>query len=93
MILAWIDCTSVQVPHLAGLARVGAMAAYLAHFVGFARAQKRLPGSILIGCGLMAAADLLSRLLFYPYQMPVDHFASLVGAPYLVWAVMRPSSS
>lgn len=69
------------------------MAAHLAHSAGFVRAQKRLPGSILIGCGLMAAADLLSRLLFYPYQKPVDHFALVVGAPYLVWAVMRPSSS
>ncbi|GEP09336.1 hypothetical protein MMMDOFMJ_1101 [Methylobacterium gnaphalii] len=37
---------------------------------------------MLIGCGLMAAADLLLRLLFYPYQMPAGFFASLVG-PYL----------
>ncbi|GLS45779.1 iron chelate uptake ABC transporter family permease subunit [Methylobacterium brachythecii] len=71
---------------------VGLMGPHLARSAGFTRAREHLAGSILIGCGLMAAADLLSRLLFYPYQMPVGLFASLVGAPYLVWAVMRPSS-
>ncbi len=37
----------------------------------------------------MVGADLLSRLVFYPYQMPAGLFASLIGAPYLIGAVLR----
>ena len=72
---------------------VGLMAPHLARAAGFTQARAHLAGSVLIGCGLMVAADLLSRLRFYPYQRPVGLFAPPVAAPYLVWAVVRPASS
>ncbi|SEP41627.1 iron complex transport system permease protein [Methylobacterium sp. ap11] len=72
---------------------VGLMAPHLARSAGFVRARVHLAGSVAIGCGLMAAADLLSRLVFYPYQMPVGLFASLIGAPYLIRAVLRAEST
>lgn len=68
---------------------VGLMAPHLARSAGFVGARGHLAGSVAIGCGLMAGADLLSRLVFYPYQMPVGLFASLIGAPYLIGAVLR----
>ncbi|TNC12913.1 Fe(3+)-hydroxamate ABC transporter permease FhuB [Methylobacterium terricola] len=71
---------------------VGLMAPHLARSGGFAGARAHLAGSVAIGCGLMAGADLLSRLVFYPYQMPVGLFASLIGGPYLIRAVLRAES-
>lgn len=72
---------------------VGLMAPHLARAAGFRAARQHLTGSIAIGATLMAAADVLSRLAFHPYQMPVGLFASLVGAPYLAWSATRRSGA
>ena len=68
---------------------VGLMAPHLARMLGLRSAGAQLTGAVLVGALLMALADWLSRLLFYPYQMPVGLFASLIGAPYLVRTLTR----
>lgn len=68
---------------------VGLMAPHLARMLGLRGAGAHLAGAVLIGALLLAMADWLSRLAFFPYQMPVGLFASLIGAPYLVWTLMR----
>lgn len=67
----------------------GLMAPHLARMLGLRRAETHLAGAVLIGALLLAMADWLSRLVFFPYQMPVGLFASLIGAPYLVWMLVR----
>jgi iron complex transport system permease protein len=68
---------------------VGLMAPHLARMLGLRGAGVHLAGAALIGTLLLALADWLSRLVFFPYQMPVGLFASLIGTPYLVWALLR----
>lgn len=68
---------------------VGLMAPHLARMLGLRSAGCHLAGAALVGALLLALADWLSRLVFFPYQMPVGLFASLIGAPYLVWALLR----
>ncbi len=71
---------------------VGLMAPHLARMLGLRSAGAHLTGSVLVGALLLATADWLSRLMFFPYQMPVGLFASLIGGPYLIWTLVKNRS-
>lgn len=60
--------------------------------------MRRLVGEdslpLLAGCALGGAAcltlcDLLSRLLFAPYELPVGIVLSLAGGPFFLWLLLR----
>ena len=61
----------------------------LSRLTGFARGNHRLLASLLIGCATMILADWLSRVIAFPYQVPVGLFAALIGGPYLIWLLSR----
>lgn len=71
------------------LSFVGLMAPHLSRRIGFARARDHILGSALIGCILMIAADFGARMAGFPYELPLGLFASLLGAPWLIWLMMR----
>jgi len=52
-------------------------------------ASDNLLAAMLIGAGLLLVADWLSRVVIYPYQVPVGLFAALIGGPYLLWLLGR----
>jgi iron complex transport system permease protein len=45
--------------------------------------------AMLMGAVLLLLADFAARELFSPTQLPVGLFTALVGAPYLVWLLVR----
>ncbi|WP_211590397.1 iron chelate uptake ABC transporter family permease subunit [Microbispora sp. H11081] len=55
-------------------------------------AQIPLVGSALTGALIMALADLLARKLFSPIELPVGVLTAAVGAPYLMWLIVRTRS-
>ncbi len=67
------------------LSLTGLIAPHLARLLGFRGSRDHLFAAVLIGAGLMVAADWLSRIVIYPYQVPVGLFAALIGGPYLLW--------
>ena len=71
------------------LSFVGLMAPHLARRIGLARPADHLTGSALIGAGLMLAADFGARMAGFPYELPLGLFASLIGAPWLIWLMTR----
>ncbi|SMF52451.1 iron complex transport system permease protein [Xaviernesmea oryzae] len=73
------------------LSLTGLIAPHLARLIGFQRPHHQLLGAILIGAGVLIAADWLSRVVIYPYQVPVGLFAALIGGPYLLWLLGRRS--
>ncbi|GAA2787818.1 FecCD family ABC transporter permease [Streptomyces showdoensis] len=52
-------------------------------------AQIPLLCSALMGALVVVAADLLGRRLFSPVELPVGVLTAAVGAPYLIWLIMR----
>lgn len=72
------------------LSFVGLMAPHLARRAGLARPADQVTGAALIGAGLMLAADFGARMAGFPYELPLGLFASLIGAPWLIWLMMRP---
>lgn len=71
------------------LSFVGLMAPHLARRIGLARAADHVTGAALIGAILMLAADFGARMAGFPYELPLGLFASLIGAPWLIWLMMR----
>ncbi|MCX8997955.1 Fe(3+)-hydroxamate ABC transporter permease FhuB [Rhizobiaceae bacterium BDR2-2] len=71
------------------LSLTGLIAPHLARLIGFQRPHHQLLAAILIGAGVLMAADWLSRVVIYPYQVPVGLFAALIGGPYLLWLLGR----
>jgi ABC-type Fe3+-siderophore transport system permease subunit len=72
------------------LSFVGLIAPHLARLIGFTRARVHLAGAVLTGALLMIVSDWLSRMVAFPYELPVGLFASLLGGPYLVHLLAKP---
>jgi iron complex transport system permease protein len=69
---------------------VGLMVPHLAR--GFLRTVDHrwvIPGSALIGAALLMAADAFARTAWAPSELPVGAITSALGAPFLVWLVVR----
>jgi len=41
------------------------------------------------GAALLTGCDLLARLVFYPYEIPVGVVLSLIGGPFFIWLLLR----
>jgi len=52
-------------------------------------AQIPLLCSALLGALIVVLADLLGRRLFAPTELPVGVLTAAVGAPYLIWLIVR----
>lgn len=48
-----------------------------------------LLASALGGCSMLTLCDLLSRVLFSPYELPVGIVLALVGGPFFLWLLFR----
>ncbi|MGP4000678.1 FecCD family ABC transporter permease [Streptomyces sp. 8N706] len=55
-------------------------------------AQIPLLSSALLGALIVVAADLPARLLFAPVELPVGVLTAAVGAPYLIWLIVKDRS-
>lgn len=44
---------------------------------------------MILGSGFLLICDTLARLLVFPYELPCGLFLSLIGAPFLVWVLIR----
>ncbi|MFD6437743.1 FecCD family ABC transporter permease [Streptomyces venezuelae] len=55
-------------------------------------AQLPLLCSALLGALIVVLADLLARRLFSPTELPVGVLTAAVGAPYLIWLIVRSRS-
>lgn len=84
-------------------AALAAVAVSLCGVIGFVglvvpNAVRRVAGTgvrrglvlcLVWGPCLLLAADLLARVLFFPYELPVGLVLSFVGAPFFVWLLAR----
>ncbi len=44
---------------------------------------------IIAGAAFLLISDTLGKVLFYPYELPCGLFLSLIGAPFLLWILLR----
>ena len=68
---------------------VGLVVPHFVRLLGGVNHSYLLPGSALLGAGLMMSADLLSRILVQPAELPVGLITSAIGAPFFLWLIFR----
>ena len=68
---------------------VGLIVPHIARkFVG-SESRFLLPFCALTGAGLVTVCDLVSRLLFAPYELPVGILLSFIGGPFFLYLLIR----
>ena len=68
---------------------IGLMAPHIARRLVGGTHGPLLATSILLGATMMLLADALARLAFAPVDVPVGVMTAIVGAPYLLWLLVR----
>ena len=48
-----------------------------------------LPLSAVVGAGFITLCDVIARLIFMPYELPVGIFMAIIGGPAFVWLLLR----
>ena len=84
---AFMIGASVSVSGMIGF--VGLVIPHLVRLLGGVNHSYLLIGSSLMGGGLMVLADLLSRLLLKPAELPVGLVTSAIGSPFFLWLILR----
>ena len=68
---------------------VGLVVPHLVRLIGGVNHSYLLPTSAFFGASLMMLADLLSRILISPTEIPVGLITSALGAPFFLWLIYR----
>lgn len=48
-----------------------------------------IPTAILLGAALLLCCDIISQLPFSNYSLPINAVTSLIGAPIVIWLILR----
>ena len=68
---------------------VGLVVPHLVRLLGGVNHSYLLPASAFFGGSLMMSADLLSRILISPAEVPVGLITSALGAPFFLWLIFK----
>lgn len=63
---------------------VGLLVPHMARRLVGSESRFLLPLSVLMGAGFVTVCDLVSRLLFAPYELPVGILMSVIGGPFFL---------
>ena len=72
-----------------GLSFVGLVCPHLARRLVGPNCRILLPATVLTGAVLMVYADIISRTLLSPNEIPVGIVASVIGAPYFLYLLIK----
>jgi iron complex transport system permease protein len=53
------------------------------------KAKTLIFAGALAGAVFLVGAEVLNRLIFYPFQMPEGVLCSLCGAPFFLWVLLK----
>jgi iron complex transport system permease protein len=68
---------------------VGLIVPHAARFLAGSETRRLLPVSVLAGGTFVIVCDILARVLFAPYELPVGIVMSFVGGPFFLWLLIR----
>ena len=88
LVLAAVLCGSaVSFAGLVGF--VGLLVPHAARFLVGSEHKYLLGASLFLGAALVTVCDLLSRVLFAPFDLPVGILLSLLGGPFFLWLLFK----
>ena len=68
---------------------VGLIVPHLSRLIGGVKHNYVLPSSALVGASIMIIADVLSRVIIRPAELPVGLITSGIGSPLFLWLIYR----
>ena len=68
---------------------VGLIVPHAARFFVGEESARLIPLSALMGAAFLTFCDMLSRVLFAPFELPVGILMAFLGAPFFVWLLLR----
>lgn len=68
---------------------VGLIVPHAARFLVGGESKRLLPVSLLLGAAFLTLCDVVSRLLFAPYELPVGIVMSFLGCPFFLYLLIR----
>lgn len=88
LVLAAVLCGSaVSFAGLVGF--VGLLVPHAARFLVGGEHKYLLAASLFLGAALVTVCDLLSRVLFAPFDLPVGILLSMLGGPFFLWLLFQ----
>ena len=68
---------------------VGLIVPHLMRILGGVNHNYLMPGSAIAGAVLMVIADLISRVILQPAELPIGLITSAIGSPFFLWLIFR----
>ena len=68
---------------------VGLVIPHIVRLFGGVNHNYLLPASALLGAFLMIIADMISRVIIQPAELPVGLITSAIGAPFFLWLIFK----
>ena len=89
VVLFSATCVGASVALSGMIGFVGLVVPHLVRLIGGVNHSFLLAGSAILGAALMTSADLLSRILIQPAELPVGLLTSALGAPFFLWLIIK----
>jgi iron complex transport system permease protein len=84
--------TGVSVALSGGIVFVGMIVPHLIRLATGPDHRFLLPASALLGGSLLLAADMITRTIVAPAELPIGILTALIGAPFFLWILLKDRS-
>lgn len=84
--------TGVSVALSGGIGFVGMIVPHLIRIAAGPDHRFLLPASALLGGCLLLAADMITRVIVAPAELPIGILTALIGAPFFLWILLKDRS-
>ncbi|MGV3551471.1 FecCD family ABC transporter permease [Rhizobium sp.] len=84
--------TGVSVALSGGIVFIGMIVPHLIRIAAGPDHRFLLPASALLGGSLLVAADMITRVIVAPAELPIGILTALLGAPFFLWILLRDRS-
>ena len=68
---------------------VGLIIPHASRFLVGNEVRRLLPISVLLGAAFVTLCDILARVMFAPYEIPVGIVMSFIGGPFFLWLLIH----
>lgn len=92
-VLATALATGAAVAVSGGIGFVGIVVPHLLRLAAGPDHRRLIPQSALLGAALLILADLASRLIVAPAELPIGIITALLGAPVFLWILLRQAAA
>jgi iron complex transport system permease protein len=85
--------TGAAVAVSGGIGFIGIVVPHLLRLTVGPDHRRLLPLSALLGAGLLVLADLVSRIIVAPAELPIGIITALIGSPVFLWILLRQNGA